>query len=131
MDLFLKASAMTIVCVIIYLVLNKESRDIATMLTITGCCFLGVAAFQYLDTVMDFIHRLTGLSQLDKSTVQILLKATGISIMSEFCAMICNDAGNSALGKGIQLLSAATVLWLSLPLLTNLVELVQSILTNV
>ena len=131
MDLFLKASAMTIVCVILYLVLNRGSRDIAALLTITAFCFLGVAAFQYLDTVLDFVHRLTGLSQLDKSAVQILLKATGISILSEFCAMICNDAGNSALGKGIQLLSAATVLWLSLPLLENLVELVQSILSNV
>ena len=131
MDLFLKATAMTVVCVILYLVLNKNSRDIATLLTITACCFLAAAAFRYLDTVLDFIYRLTGLSRLDKSTVDILLKATGVSILSEFCAMICNDAGNSALGKGIQLLSAATVLWLSMPLLTKLVELVQTILANV
>lgn len=122
---------MTIVCVILYLVLSKESRDIATLLTITACCLIAAAAFRYLDTVLDFVHRLTGISKLDSDTVQILLKATGISILSEFCAMICNDAGNSALGKGIQLLSAATVLWLSLPLLTSLVEVVNHLLSNV
>ncbi len=122
---------MAIVCVILYLVLSKNNKDFATLLSITACCFLAAAAFGYLDSVMDFVGRLTAMANLNTETVQILLKATGISVLSEFSAMICNDAGNSALGKGIQILSAATVLWLSLPLFMNLLELISNLLTNV
>ena len=131
MDVFFKSAAMAVVCVILYLALSKDRKEFATVLSITACCFLAAAAFGFLDSVMDFVHRLIAMANLNTETVQILLKSTGISILSEFCAMICTDAGNSALGKGIQLLAAATVLWLSLPLFMNLLDLVTNLLSNV
>lgn len=131
MDIFFKAAAMAVVCVILHLVLSKDKKDIATILTVAACCMLAVVAFSYLDSVLDFIQRLTDMANMDTETIQILLKATGISILSEFCVMICTDAGNATLGKGIQLLSAAAVLWLSMPLLMHVTELVTRLLSNI
>lgn len=45
--------------------------------------------------------------------------------------MVCTDAGNASLGKAVQLLGTAVILWLSLPLFKALVELLQSILGEV
>lgn len=130
MDTFFKGAALALVCVILFLILSKQNRDMAAILSVTACCLLGAAAFGYLDAVIDLINHLTQMGNLDSDTVQILLKATGIGILSEFCVMICNDAGNSALGKGIQFLGAAAVLWLSIPLFSKLMELVSNLLKN-
>ena len=129
--MFFKAAAMAMVCVILYLVLCKQNKDIAILLTIVGCCVILAAAGGYLESVLDFLDRLRSIGGLDTQLVEILLKATGISILADFCAMICTDAGNSAIGKAIQIFSAAIILWMSLPLFSNLIELVTKLLGNI
>ena len=57
-----------------------------------------------------------------------MLKAVGIGVISEIAVLICQDSGNAALGKGLQLLATIVVLWLALPLMQGLLELVQKIL---
>lgn len=131
MDTFFKAIALAVVCVMLYLILSKSNKDIATALSVIACAALMAAAAGYLDTVMDFLGKLIATAKLDGASVEILLKATGIGILAEFCVTICTDAGNASLGKGIQILSAAMILWLSLPLFTKVIELITSLLENV
>lgn len=128
MDTFFKAAALAVVCVIIYLILSKNSRDIAALLTVAACCVIAAAALGYLEPVFDFFTRLQILGNFDPQLLQILLKSTGIGILADFSVMICTDAGNAALGKAIQLLSVAIILWMSLPLFMNLIELVSKLL---
>jgi hypothetical protein len=52
----------------------------------------------------------------------------GIGILSEISALICADAGNSSLGKALQILGGTAMLWLSLPVFRTLVDLIRSIL---
>jgi stage III sporulation protein AD len=92
---------------------------------------VGVLAFTYLKPVVDFIHTLQDTAQLDDAMLEILLKAVGIGLVGEIASLICTDTGNAALGKSLQMLSAAVILWLSLPLLTQLLELLQQILGEV
>ena len=60
--------------------------------------------------------------------IAILLKAVGIGILSEITCMICTDSGNAALGKVIQFLTSAVILWLCIPLFTQLIELIEGVL---
>jgi hypothetical protein len=45
--------------------------------------------------------------------------------------LICTDAGNGALGKALQLLTGAVILWLSIPLIQALIELLSEMLGEV
>ena len=68
------------------------------------------------------------MGQLDGDWVTILMKAVGIGLIAEIAALVCSDAGNASLAKAIGILSSAVMLWLSLPLLQGLLELVQNML---
>ena len=68
------------------------------------------------------------MGQLESDTLTILLKAVGIGLVTEVTCLICTDAGNAALGKTLQFLSCAVILWLSIPLLNELLELIDNIL---
>ena len=127
MTVFLQTCAGVLVTVILVLTLGGR-REIGALLSITVCCMAAAAAMSYLSPVLDFLGTLETLGSLDSDMVEILLKAAGIGILSELAAMVCGDAGNNALGKTVQLLGTAVILWLSLPLFTALTELLQSIL---
>ena len=131
MDVILKAAALAMICVILYLVLSKQSKDFAILLTLAASCAILVTAAGYLSPIFDFFRYLQSLSNMDSQLVEIMLKTTGIGIVTELAAMICSDAGNTALGKTIQMLSTVIILWISLPLFSNLIELVNKLLGEV
>lgn len=131
MELFLKAVGGILIGVILWLCLSKYGKDMSLLLTVAICCMVMVAAVTYLRPVLDFLHQLQSIGNLNSQFVKIILKAVGIGILSELCALLCKDAGNEAMGKTLQLLAAAVILWLSLPVFEKLLSMIDTILRNV
>lgn len=128
MNIFIKCAAGVLIAVVLILTLSKQGKDISLVLTIAVCCMVLCAAITCLQPVVDFLTRLQSIGQLDSETLTILLKAVGIGFVAEITGLICADSGNASLGKALQLLATATILWISIPLLNELIELIDDIL---
>lgn len=130
MSLFLKACGAALLAVILILTLGK-GREMGLLLSMGTCCLVALAALQYLRPVLDFLMSLESIGNLDGAMVKTILKIGGIGLISEISCLVCNDCGNASLGKTVQLLGSAAILWLSLPLFTALMELIQKILGDI
>lgn len=128
MDGFTKAAAAALITAVLCLVLSKQGKDTAILLTLLACVTILTVAMGYLQTVTDFISTLDALVDLEGDYFRILLKITGIGLLSETASMICADAGNGALAKALQILSTIFILCLSIPLLQQLLDLIRKIL---
>lgn len=131
MDLYLKGCAAALIGVVLCLCLGKQSKEMGMILALAICCMICTAAVSYLKPVVEFMNTLEQMGGLSRDLVTILLKASGIGLISELACLICADAGNSALGKTLQILGSAVILWLSIPLFQALLELMQQILGDV
>ena len=131
MELYFRTAAGVMIAVILGIMLSKQSKDWTLILTVLASCFVLTVVIGFLEPVVAFIKELCALGDLDSNLFGVLLKAVGIGLISEIAATICQDSGNAALGKGLQLLATVVVLWLSLPLMRALLELVQKILGDV
>lgn len=128
MDTFLQVVAGVLIAVVLGLVVSKQSKEIAVLLSLLVCCMVVVVAVAFLEPVLDFWKQLQQVGMLDETWLTILMKVVGIGLIAEVASLVCADAGNGSLGKAIQILAAAVILWLSIPLLEGLLELVQRIL---
>ena len=128
MDLFVKAAACIFFALVMIVTLSKQAKDMATILSVGVCCMVGIIALQYFQPIISFLHTLQDRTGIDGVFYQILLKTVGIALLGEITSLICTDAGNSSLGKILQVLTSAVVLWLSLPLFEKLLELVDGVL---
>lgn len=128
MGTFFQAAAMVLVASVLGLVLSKQGKEMTTMLTIGVCCMVIIGAIAFLKPVLDFLHQLESLGNLNNEMVQILFKVVGIGLVSEIAAMICADSGNGSMGKALQILGSAVILWLSIPVFQTLLELIQQII---
>lgn len=128
MDAVWKGAAGAILAVVLGLAVGKKDKDITVLLSVAVCCMLALMAMRYLEPVLDFFETLQQTANLDPQMLEILLKTVGIGMISQIACLVCDDAGNSALGKALQILSAAVILWMSIPLLKSLLNLVQEIL---
>ena len=128
MTLFLQASGGVLFALILILTIKNHNKEIAAVLAIAVCCMTAIAALNYLQPVLEFLKTLEHIGELDETMVSTLLKVTGIGVIIEIAALVCKDAGNESMGKSIQFLGSAVILYLSIPLFTALVNLLQKIL---
>ena len=128
MERFLQASAGCMAAVVLWIILSRQGKEYALLLNIGACCLITVVMLRFLEPVLELLGKLQQLGGLDAQWLRVLLKAVGIGLITELGTLICNDAGNAALGKSLQILGAVTVLWLSVPLVSSLVKLLEQIL---
>lgn len=131
MSVFLQGAAAVLLTVIMVLALGNHGKQTALLLILAVCAMLGILAIGYLQPVLDFVRHLKAVGHLDGGMLQILLKAVGIGLIGELASLICADTGNAALGKALQILSAAVILRLSVPLLEQLLQLLEQIMGEV
>lgn len=130
MDIFLKVTAGILLSLILILMLAKGGKDYSIAIVIVAGCLIAVAAYSFLGPVLDFADSLQDAAQLDSQMFTVVLKAVGISLLTEITSSICADSGSAALGKLLQIFSGIVVLWLSLPIFSALLELVKDILVE-
>lgn len=128
MTAYWQVLGIVLIAVIMGAALQKQGKDITLLLGIAACSMVLIVAMQYLSPVIALIQSLQSLCGMDSQILKILLKAVGVGLIAEIACLICNDSGNAAMGKGIQILATAAVLWLSIPLITELMEILQKIM---
>ena len=90
-----------------------------------------IIIFMVLDKLYGIVNILTNL--VDKTGVEsrflkILLKITGIAILTEFAVSICKDSGETAIASKIDLAGKVIIISISIPIITALLELIIGIL---
>ena len=127
----MKAAVVVVITVIFTLVLPKNAKEFRVILPLAACGLLLIVACSFLQPVMDTIENIVSLGKIDRDIFRILLKATGIALLTEYVVLVCQDTGNTAVGKSLQTVGSAVILWLSLPLINSLLDLMESILSAV
>ncbi len=89
---------------------------------ITGTLILGMLIIQ-LAPVFSRLQALLNSTSLPSEYGSVLFKALGISLLAQFSADACRDAGENAMAEKAELTGKVFLLILALPLFEKIVEL--------
>ncbi len=131
MDIYLKTAGGILIALILWLCLNKYSKENGAMLSLAVCAMVITAGIAFLEPIVSFLKKLQVIGNLDGDLLAIVLKTVGIGLIGEISMLICKDAGNESMGKALQVLSTIVVLWMSLPVFEKLLSLLDKILESV
>ena len=127
MEPFWKDAALALIAGVLSLTLKNQDKEYGLLLSIAACLMVTAITVTYLKPVYAFLKELETLGDLRGDMLAILIKALGVGLASEIASMICTDAGNASLTKAIQLLGGAVILYLSVPMFSALMDLIQKI----
>ena len=116
-----------IVAVIFATVLKKNSGEFSLLLGLAAGAVIGILVIKLLEPVLVFALELRDLTGLDQELLEPVLKCLGIGMLSQVCINICTDAGQSAIGKMIEMSSSVLCLYLSLPLFRGVLSLLKGL----
>lgn len=103
---------------------NSQYWQIASM-----ACALVILAFviSRIKVIVDAVNEFSSYIQVEEKYIAILLKMTGISYVAEFAASICRDSGQQAVAGQIEIFARLSLLLVSLPVVSALIETISSI----
>lgn len=127
----MQAAAGILAAVIMWIILSKQGKEYALLLSIGASCLALLVTFRFFEPVLELLKQLQAMGNLQPQWLTVMLKAVGIGLVVEIGALICTDAGNAALGKTLQILGSIAVLWLSVPLMTSFMSLLEQILGEI
>ena len=110
MDTYVKIAACSVVCAILCAVLKPHE----------GAISLAVS-------ILEFFEKLLSYTGLSSAVFSPLLKTVAIAILGQVAGAFCQDAGQGALGKMVELCGTVLCLCTGLPLATMLLELLQEL----
>lgn len=116
------------IALIIIVIIKQYKPEFAIYVSILAGA---VIIFFSLDRITNIINLLTNLSQkagINAKYLSILLKITGIAILTEFAASICKDSGESAIASKIDFGGKIIVISMSIPIISALLEIVLKIM---
>ena len=128
---YLRFAAAALIGLILVLVVGRQSRDLGMLLSLAVCVLLALGAMEFLEPVLELLDELKRLGELDGGAVGILLRCAGIGMVSELAGLLCADAGEGAMGRALQICANAAILWLSLPLLRQVLTMIGEVLAKV
>ena len=114
--------------VIIAGILKEYKTEFKIYVSIIVGIVIFFLAVDKLSEFINLIHILSGKLNISSSFINILLKVTGISILTEFAVSICKDSGESAIASKIDLGGKILILSMSVPIIMSLLETLLNLL---
>lgn len=124
----LKLASFAIGGVMLAMLLKQKKPEYSLMISFAVCLFLFLCILAKLQTVFGYFKLLEETVQLDSAYVGTLIKMLGITYIAQFASDVCKDAGFLAIASQIELFARISILFLSLPVLMALTELIGEVL---
>ncbi len=109
------------------LVMRRLRPESATVLVIAAGALTGIAILPQLGQIVGGISALASAGGVQDGYMAQLLKVGGVSLLMDFAAQTCRDAGEDGLAMKTELAGRVMLITLSLPVMRTLLEQILSI----
>ena len=109
-------------------ILRQEKSELYIFAVIAGGALILIVILSSLTEVIAQFGMLVGKSGVDESLFAGVLKIIGVGYITEYASALCNDYGVSSIANKLQLAGKVTVFFITMPILSNLVEVISSML---
>lgn len=113
---------------IIIIILKQYKPEFVIYASLIAGAIILFMVMDKLAAVVNIIESLANKTGTGSTFLGILLKITGIAILTEFAVSICKDSGETAIANKIDLGGKIIIISISIPIITALLELIINIL---
>ena len=113
---------------IITVILKEYKKEYAIYAVLVGGAIIVFYSMNTVKSIIDFIRELSNNSAYNNNFISLLLKITGISILTEYAVSICKDVGEISIANKIDFGGKIIVISLSIPVISTTLETLTKLL---
>ncbi len=119
--------AIAIMAALISLVVKDKNPEFSMLISLSAGAVIIFMIIAQMVPIINEIKNLVEISSIDSENISLLLKALGICLITQFCADSCLDAGQKAMASKVELAGKVTIVFMSLPLFRQILEIIVSL----
>lgn len=120
--------AFSIISCLLIIVVREYRADIALLISVGAGCMLLIVAVSRFSVLFSEIKSLVSSLSLNNEYIIIMIKALGISYITQFASDTCNDFGQTALSSKVQLIGKLLLSAISIPLMINFIKMIEKLM---
>ena len=124
----IKIIGVAFIAVIIIVILKQYRPEFAIYASIIAGVLILTLASGTLSGIIDMINSISSKTNINSDFLVILIKITGIAILTEFAVSICKDSGESAIASKVDIGGKIIIISMSIPIINALMDTVVKIL---
>ena len=105
---------------VISILLKDVKKEFSLYAVIVGTSIILLLSFDTLKNIVEFLENLT--RNLKGDFIEVLLKMTGIAILTEYVVSLCKDTGETAIASKIDFGGKIVLIALSIPVISSTLE---------
>ena len=124
----IKIIGIGLISLIIIIMLKQYKPEYAIFISILTGILILFLIMDKLTGIINLVNSIQNKLSINTQFISILIKITGIAFLSEFAVSMCKDSGETAIASKIELGSKIIIISMSIPIISNLLELILKIL---
>jgi len=113
---------------IITIIIKEYKKEYAIYTALISGIIIIFISMDILKNIISFINELSLNSNYNRQFISLIMKITGISILTEYAVSICKDAGENAIANKIDFGGKIVVISMSIPVITTTIESLTKLL---
>lgn len=124
----IKIIGIGLTALIVIIVLKQYKPEFAIYVSIVaGILILGLSLSSF-SGIINLLKDISSRANINSKFLGIILKITGIAILTEFAVSICQDTGEKAIANKIDIGGKVIIMTISLPIISSLLEAILKVL---
>ena len=124
----IKIGLVGIVAAFLGLYIRKERPEFGILIGIFAGVFIFTYGVAQIEVIVGFVEKIMGYLPVKQEYLWAILKMLGIAYVADFASTICKDSGYSSIGGQIEMFARLSIVVLSLPGLSYLLDVVEELL---
>lgn len=113
---------------ILIIILKQYKPEFAIYVSLLAGALILALIFSKISGIIEIINNLTNKISIHKEFVTLLIKITGIAILTEFAVSICKDSGETAIASKVDMGGKVIMVSMTIPIMAGLLETLLKIL---
>lgn len=124
----IKIIGVGLIALIVIIIIKQYKPEFAIYISLISGIIIIFLVFGKLSGIISILTDLSKKAGINATYLSIILKITGIAILTEFGVSICKDAGETAIASKIELGGKIIIISISVPIIAALLEVITTII---
>lgn len=124
----IKIIGIGLTALIIVIILKQYKPEFALYVSILAGIFILILSLSQISGVINLLKSLASKANINSDFLGIILKITGIAILTEFAVSICKDSGETSIASKIDIGGKVMIITISIPIISSLLETILKVI---
>lgn len=117
-----------LIALILIIILKQYKPEFVIYVSLIAGALIMLISFSKISGIIDLINNLSSRLSVHREFITLLIKITGIAIITEFAVSICKDSNETAIASKVDMGGKVIMVSMSIPIIAGLLETILKIL---